>query len=367
VMAGTDAGTARLISKNGITALLEALIGEWEVLAPVQRREELAFEPITHASQAVLDFSNTTRPSKNAIFPPCEVLFRYDGQEVHEPAFGRERVVFAVRPCDARSFLLLDNVFSGPPSQDPYYAWRREHTYLVGLACNHPSSTCFCSAVGGGPFDMRGLDVFLTDLGEAYLAEPVNARGAAFLERWAGADSGWYQEADPSAFQRKQELARQAERKLQIGAVLANPLVPSQTQERLESQYEHQLWEALGQKCLGCGACTYLCPTCHCFDILDEADDGSGRRLRLWDCCQFPLFTLHTSGHNPRPSGKERIRQRIMHKFRYFVANYGEIACVGCGRCVRSCPVNIDLRYILLELLSDQGQAEMTMNTGQCG
>ena len=102
--------------------------------------------------------------------------------------------------------------------------------------------------------------------------------------------------------------------------------------------------------CLGCGVCTFLCPTCHCFDILDEGDSEQGERIRIWDSCMFPLFTLHASGTNPRPGGKERMRQRIMHKFSYFLDNHDQPGCTGCGRCIRSCPVNLDIREVLEEI-----------------
>jgi ferredoxin len=116
---------------------------------------------------------------------------------------------------------------------------------------------------------------------------------------------------------------------------------------KLDGMFDHAVWEEISRKCLGCGACTYLCPTCHCFDITDEAVEVEGQRVRTWDSCMFPLFTLHASGHNPRTSGKERMRQRMMHKFSYTVDNWGATFCVGCGRCVRSCPVNLDIREVI--------------------
>jgi ferredoxin len=118
--------------------------------------------------------------------------------------------------------------------------------------------------------------------------------------------------------------------------------------EKLEKNLLSSLWENLALPCVGCGICTYLCPTCHCFDISDETGRGrSGIRLRTWDSCQYPQFTLHTSGHNPRPLRYQRMRQRIMHKFSYTVANTGRIFCVGCGRCIENCPVNLDIRIFL--------------------
>ena len=182
---------------------------------------------------------------------------------------------------------------------------------------------------------MDGLDLLFTDLGDRYLVEAITERGEALV-----ADSPYFREATTTDVNLKAEIAARAEQ------AVSGPSVEG-VKEQLDGMYDDPFWDELHEKCLGCAVCTYLCPTCHCFDIVDEAVNAQGRRVRNWDSCQFPLFTLHASGHNPRPSGRERMRQRIMHKFRYFVENFGEVACVGCGRCVRECPVNMDLREVL--------------------
>ena len=117
--------------------------------------------------------------------------------------------------------------------------------------------------------------------------------------------------------------------------------------DKLWEVFDHPIWKEVAERCLACGACTYLCPTCHCFDIQDEVMKSSGQRVRNWDSCMFPLFTLHGSGHNPRTRQGERWRQRLQHKFNYYVENFGCTACVGCGRCIVNCPVNIDIREVL--------------------
>jgi len=327
---------AKVIGKDRIVSLLDELIAAYDVFAPVRRDDLVLFDRIASGSQALLDFANSRRLPKEVFFPPSEVMFIHDGTQVEVPTFGAERVLFGVRPCDARSFLLLDRVFASGDSDDPYYADKREHTTVVGIGCNRPLSTCFCTSVGGGPFDDQGLDLLLSDLGDRYLVETLSERGKTLLE-----GNVLLTEATQVDLSEKEGIARQAAER--VTSTVATEGLP----EKLEGMYEDPFWDALHEKCLGCGVCAYVCPTCHCFDVLDETEGCRGRRVRIWDTCQFALFTLHASGHNPRTSGRERMRQRIMHKFRYFVDNYGEIACVGCGRCIRNCPVNMDLRQIL--------------------
>jgi len=120
---------------------------------------------------------------------------------------------------------------------------------------------------------------------------------------------------------------------------------------RLEEADVLEFWDAISEKCVGCSICTYLCPTCHCFDITDEIIEDKAVRLRTWDSCAFPLFTLEASGFNPRPSQRERFRNRILHKFAYIPENHGQIGCVGCGRCVDACPVNLDIRQVLMDIV----------------
>ena len=113
--------------------------------------------------------------------------------------------------------------------------------------------------------------------------------------------------------------------------------------EKLDKIFENELWKNISLKCLGCGICTFQCPTCHCFDIQDETTITNGARVRVWDTCMNPEYTLHASGHNPRPARMNRTRNRVYHKFNYYPKNYNVIACVGCGRCISDCPVNIDI------------------------
>jgi ferredoxin len=291
----------------------------------------------------VWDCLVTREPPKDVFFPQSEVLFSYekteDGLELRSTeAVERERVVWGIRPCDARALLVQDAVFDTPDARDVYFVNKRQKTTLVGIGCREPLSTCFCTAVGGGPFDKEGLDLFLTDIGEAYLAEALTEKGERLLK---GSEFRKATEAQLKAAEQAEQAARE-----RLPAAVDMQTI----RQHLDTMVNHPFWDEVQATCLGCGVCTFLCPVCHCFDIVDEGTAACGQRVRNWDTCQYCIYSLEASGHNPRPSGRERVRQRLMHKFDYYLVNQGVIGCVGCGRCVQLCPVNLDIRRTLVEL-----------------
>ena len=246
-------------------------------------------------------------------------------------------VLFGVRPCDARAFLCLDKVFLDPQCIDPYYAARRERSLVICLACNTPCETCFCTSVGGSPDSREGADVLVRDRGEILHFESVTDEGDAFLATYADLFDSDVQPVEVS--------------EAPEGAEEAKPCVDTTGIDgKMNALFDSPLWEATAERCLSCGACTFLCPTCQCFAIHDQGDGDGAERIRTHDSCQFALFTREASGHNPRGSTGSRLRQRMLHKFCYTVERYGVLSCVGCGRCVRVCPVNIDVRETVAEV-----------------
>lgn len=329
-----------IVNKNEIAGLLTRLASEYRVIAPVQKDGMVQFAAIQNGEEAQLNYANTKKPGKEILFPQSEELYSYtvnaEGLRMQENIDEKQTIIFGMRPCDVKSLLLLDNVFKNDQYQDVYYLTRRANTLIVGLGCNEPASTCFCSNMAGGPFAKEGSDIFLTDIGEAYVVEGISEKGQELLAKLA------LNEASEEQKTQAQKLA--AETKADGGVNIEGMA------EKLSGMFDHAFWDSLHEKCLGCAACTYLCPTCHCFDIADEATDCNGCRVRNWDACMFPLFTLHGSGHNPRMGGKARWRQRLMHKFNYFVERYNATACVGCGRCIKNCPVNLDIRQVIADV-----------------
>ena len=341
----------KVIEKSKMPFLIGELAKEYEVFAPVKEKNMVSFEKFSSGNEAYLDFRNTKKPPKEVFFPQTETLFTYrigrkNIELVESPVVRETRVVLGVRPCDARSFVLLDKFFSSGEHKDVYYLGKRKNAIIVGLACNHPLSTCFCTSLGGSPFGKEGMDLLLQDINDRYLIETVTERGKELVKKFP-----WLKDAEKANIEKAKKLSEDAE-----NAVKSKVSVKD-VGKKLDRMFDDPLWDQIYQKCLGCGVCTFLCPTCCCFDIPDEEGNG-GKRVRIWDSCQFSCFTLEASGHNPRPSGKERMRQRIMHKFNYFVKNYGESFCVGCGRCVQECPVNFDIREILEQYQPDRGSKE---------
>lgn len=330
----------KTIRKEDLIRLLADLTQTCRVLAPVRKGDSLVFDEIHTGDESFLSDFNTKKSAKEFFFPQRERLFAYQGQDTREPDLPeKETILFGVRPCDGRSISLLEHVFDGDDFKDPYFLGKRESTTVIAIGCNRPMHTCFCTATGGDPFSLKGADLLLIDLGDTFLAQPVTQKGESFLQGKAG-----FEKAEQDQNRRKDELMEEARE------CIGSTLNMEQIKNALDRDFDSPLWEILHEKCVACGVCTFLCPTCHCFDILDEGTRDQGERIRIWDSCMFPLFTLHASGENPRPGGKERMRQRIMHKFKYFVDNHNKVACTGCGRCVRECPVNLDIREVLEEI-----------------
>ena len=334
----------RIIRKETLAGIVGELAGKMRVCAPMKAEDEVLFRVLEAGEKPLIEFANAKNAPKNFLFPRTETLLKFTRTGKGMVIAGDQKdegetLLFGVRPCDARSFTLLDMLFDQEKYRDPYYLDKREKTTVVALGCVRPPyTTCFCTSVGGAPLSSEGVDILLTDLGEAYLAEFLTPKGEALREAFGGTPAGEAEE------RQKETIATKAAEQIS-SRIPAREIKPI-----LDTRFEDPFWNTLHQKCLACGTCTYLCPTCHCFDISDEVKRADGIRIRNWDSCMFLMFTKETSGHNPRPSQKERWRQRVMHKFRYYVDNFGAIACVGCGRCVMACPVNLDIRKIVADI-----------------
>jgi len=343
----------KILAKKSFAQWLKKL-ESYDIYAPAKDEDLWSFKIIENLERIDPDYSQTALSPKKIIFPQREVFLKFNtnekGLEVEE-VLPEEKpsIIFGVRPCDARALTLTDSVFGGD-FEDPYYWRRRNSTTLVGLGCNTaPSPNCFCLSVNGSPHSKDGLDMLMTDLGEKYFAESLTEKGDKLINLAKNIFEG----PKPADKKEVEKIRSESEKKIkrQIKEV-------KKISTKLKGMFESPFWDEESLSCIRCGVCTYLCPTCHCFDINDEVTSSSplkGERVRTWDNCQFPDFTMHSSGHNPRPDRASRLRQRIFHKFQYFVERYQNYLCTGCGRCVSKCPVGIDIIEVL-DKVSDYGQ-----------
>jgi ferredoxin len=330
------------ITKNQINNLASKLLNEnWNVISP--SIDGSKYSKINSAEELIVDSSlkPTAISMKEHFFPKSETLFFFkrkkdDYELIDIAAQDTKTVIFGAKPCDASAIPVLSKVFNWD-YKDEFFNKRVENTIVIGLACKFTDENCFCTSVGLSPLSENGSDIFLIPLNEnKYLIKEVTEKGEDFIS----ANRNFVTEEENLSIKENDFTA--PEKRFSSEKIKA----------WLDNNFESSFWMSAGETCLGCAQCAYVCPTCHCFDIVDEDCYSCGRRVKNWDSCQFELFTKHASGHNPREIQGKRYRQRVSHKFKYYKDRFDEILCTGCGRCTRGCPVSIDIGLILEDINS---------------
>ncbi len=320
------------IKKEGIERWFTRILTEgMRVLAPVEENGKCDFKPVSSYGEVAREYVQTIQSAKKAVFPKAETLFSYQkegkGMQLQEALAPQSMtVLWSVRPCDAAGLGSLGGILNGDTIDKPFQN-RLEKIVLVGVSCAQSDASCFCTSVNGGPGNTAGSDVLLTFLPDgSALVEVVTEKGKKLADL-AAAD------LTPADNVDKEVLLAQIPARFR----------PEQIREKLTAAFDSPVWKAQSERCLGCGACAFVCPACACFDIQEDTNGTNGRRIRCWDSCGFSLFTLHTSGHNPRTTQSARWRQRVLHKFSYMPERQGVMGCTGCGRCSRACPVDMNI------------------------
>ena len=325
------------LTPQKLSEWLSSLASAGKLFGPIKKSHE--WGKIKDIENLGYAFENTLSP-KDINFPQDQTLFKFDLKKPVEsftdimPKIPEGAVLWGLHPCDARALDLIHRVYNENDYKDPYFNTVWDNMIRIATGCTDPPATCFCTSFkGGSPFGTQGVDVMATEINGEWLFEAITQRANSCMMQLP--------DAVESDVEKLAAVKNEATDKV-------NSKVPTEVEQKLWQLFANDdFWFDIGSRCLGCGICTFVCPSCYCFDILDEHLDRRARRYRTWDACQFGLFTLEASGHDPRPTQKHRIRQRMMHKLSFFAKRYdGTQLCVGCGRCVRECPVNIDIREV---------------------
>ena len=330
------------IAKANLNALYAAIAASKELYLPVKSAGKTNFAAWTEGAAVDLDTLKTVRSPKDAFFPQSENLYtcdRVDGKISITPEALQEKpfVVFGMKACDVRGVAVLDKVFLSDPV-DSYYAARREKGIIVSLACGRPAASCFCQTFGIDCAAPEG-DVATWMAGEWLYWRPQSEKGEALT-------------AELSSLLEQTDDAAVAEEKAAIAAIrdrlpLKDLSLENWGAAAADKNFDSPLWEQLYKPCLACGTCTFVCPTCQCYDIKDYSTGTGVQRFRCWDSCMYSDFTMMAHGNN-RTSQLQRFRQRFMHKLAYFPANNdGMFSCVGCGRCVDKCPNHLNIVKVI--------------------
>ena len=353
-----------VLPKTKVGQWVTGLLAENTVMAPVRVDGKPLFRELRRPAagqepQLDLESVHTVNSPKGAVLPQTEALLDYkyvktaDGGsslELHARTLERPIVLFGVRPCDAAALELIDQVFLTGAFIDEQYRERRDKVTVVAVACGAPARSCFCTSFGLDPGSARGADVVLYGRSgpgaaaepDGYYAVAYTERGEALLSAPAAKAAGVTDLSAAEGAKVEEVIAAFRAQTTPLGERLGKVDVA----EKLDGLFESPYWEKVAGRCLGCGTCTFVCPTCYCFGVTDCGAGGQGVRFRYWDSCKFPQFLQMAGGHNPRPAKKNRTRQRFMHKLNYYHHRYGEYLCVGCGRCVESCPVGLHLPLV---------------------
>lgn len=342
------------IKREDLPALFQKIAADQELYLPVRTADQTNFGVWREEAEVDLDTLKTVKSPKDVFFPQSETLYTCyrEGKKLSvEPETLKEQdfVVFGMKACDIKGVEVLDRVFLSDPI-DTFYAARRDHGTIVALACHEPEETCFCKVFGVDAAH-PAADVAAWMVEDTLYWKPETEKGQKLTEKLA--------DLLEKAEDAESETAV-AEEEKKIRAIIeelpySHLSLEGWNGDVLMEKFESPLWEELYKPCLACGTCTFVCPTCQCYDIKDY-DTGHGvQRYRCWDSCMYSDFTMMAHGNN-RTSQKERFRQRFMHKLVYFPANNdGMYSCVGCGRCVEKCPASLNIVKVVNAFQEKEG------------
>lgn len=340
----------KFILHENFTRLLDALKKDYQVFIPIKRNEQRFYEKYT-GSNANMTVGEV-RP-----FEPLKAFFTRAREVVAEGfkpdvphADDKPFAVVGVKACDLKGFKVQDHVFLDHDYKDPFYIKQREDNLIISADCTCAIETCFCLAVDVKPYPKEAFDLNLSELEDGFLVETGSKKGENLIKKHASL----FQEADETLTSRREKIREKVTKEVEKNIKEAE--VPSQESFGgiIEKNFESDIWSDEAKECVECGACTIICPTCHCFLLYDQKDENKLARLRMWDSCMIKDYAKVAGGANPRDKLWMRLRNRFEKKFDFFPKVADIYACTGCGRCISACPAKIDIRKVLKRLTEEK-------------
>ncbi len=338
-----------ILKKDELDGFIKKLAGKMKVCAPVAKgHNNFAFEEVTSAGGIALSYIPTILPPKKYFMPPREKLLDFDISEGKPKDTASleagETAIFGVHTCDLAGIQCLNMVFSERP-RDYNYLLRKEKVFIIGLECGGYCDEHASCALVGNHYPNGGYDLFFTDLGDRFIIHVNTQKGEELVESFCLAKAA---SADMIALDKVRE-GKKAVFKNEIG------VEPGKLPEIFAKGMEKKVWHDIGERCVSCGNCTNVCPTCYCFDMADtiNLDMKTGFRTRTWDSCQFETFAAVAGGENFREERAHRQRHRLYRKFKYPLDKFYRAFCTGCGRCTRACMAKINLKDTLKALAAE--------------
>jgi len=349
------------ISKETMRGFLDFLSKERHLVGPVDTGKVIEYREAS-AADILMDDRITYNSAKAYYFPQTELMFTFAEGEVEDNTKTPGYAIFGARPCDLEALRVMSTVYSTGKYEDPFFQRRHEANLIIGVGCINMKPECFCPELGVDKEFSDFCDIMLLssgaqNAGEFYTVEYLSEKGKLALSSYPATSGVICDNTSKAAISESKESKPPSLRLNETRE--PSPCLKLDVDKDDKDYFDIIDWKKATETCKGCGICTYICPTCYCFDFKDVSKKGIAERYKCWDSCMYPKFTLHASGHNPREKRHERYRQRVLHKYKYVPNNFdGAVACTGCGRCVRGCPVGMNIKDITRQIIDKDKSKE---------
>lgn len=373
------------IKKQNLRSWLDKISKNFDIYLPVQdkkrniidfmnweifiKKEEKFKKDSTNSDRYEINLTEKTKNSpKYIFFPPTERLFEFEyKKDIKNPdlvdidlktflggtksknlsdnkkeAKTNKKIVFGIKPCDISAIKRLDTVFGEGDIKDPYYLERRNENIFISIGCSKTYPNCFCTSVGGNPFNFEHADIGMVEIEDGYVVTKLNTK-----VKWLVEENKEFFKNENLYDKYKDKIDSIVNTALEKISSYWDGIALEEIPSTIEKTFNLDIWKNISRKCISCAACTYVCPTCFCFNVRDEQKDLKGERYRCWDYCMNYYYNLEASGHNPRSEIYKRYKNKVNCKYNYHYKRSNQIYCVGCGRCIDICPVGMDIREVV--------------------